>query len=103
MFDESRDGHIPYGAEWTPEERRKFAVFTEHCPMCVFKFQYAELMQFIQKLSMLDGMGVEQDDPRYIAMAESISRRQMELIEMGLAIAAEQCGRNAIAARALAN
>src|SRR5215217_6055898 len=103
MFDESREGHIPYGNTWTDEDRRKFAVYTDTCPTCLYKFQYAELIQFLQQLSAMEDLGVDRDDPQYISLAEGVSRRQMELNELGLMLAAEQCGRNVIVMQALAN
>lgn len=90
--------HIPSPFAWTDEERRKYAVMAEACPMCQYKFQFATIQQLHNFVATL-----EEESPQWQTMMEGIADKTQNLMALGLVIANEQCSRNSRTFEAMFN
>jgi hypothetical protein len=95
--------HIPFGDQWTTEERARFAMLAQMCPMCDYKYRYAQVNQHLSIMHDMEQSGIQDDDPRMIAMANTVAGLSKDVMELGLMIASEQCATNAMTVRALIN
>jgi hypothetical protein len=102
-YNNEEENHIPYGGEWDEQDRAKFAVLAQRCPMCDYKFRYADIQKHLQIMEAMEQQGVADNDPRYKAMAEMLARMTSEALDLGLMIAGQQCASNALTVRALIN
>lgn len=67
--------------DWTEEDEIKFKMFSDHCPMCSYKYKYAVLQRLVQAVNDT------QDQNIVIAMQPQVTAKSQELIELGLVIA----------------
>lgn len=75
--------HVPQPKQWedwTEEDHLKFRMFSSHCPMCRFKYEYGLLQSLIVTAE-------EGDDATKQAIVPVIAQKQFMLIEIGLFIA----------------
>ena len=94
--------HIPSPFEWTEEERRRFAMAAQHCPMCQFKYMYANLKQVSEFATQMEEQGLG-ESPQYQAIINSMAQQTDEILALGLTIAHEQCSRNARVVQGMLN
>lgn len=90
--------HVPSPFAWTEEQRRRFALVANYCPMCQYKFQYAELDRLGSYAASM-----EEDTPEWEAMMGAIAQKTHSLLALGLVIAGEQCDRNTRTYQAVLN
>ncbi len=80
------DGHMPnvYPVEeWTPEDAYKFSVFSSHCPMCTYKYHFAQLQHLIGAATRVD------DEAAQKVLFEKVTEQQVMLLQLGLQIATQ--------------
>lgn len=66
--------------DWTEEDDIKFRMFSTHCPMCLYKYQYAALQRLVAAANDM------QDEVLINTMLPDVSRKSQELLELGLFI-----------------
>jgi tRNA(Arg) A34 adenosine deaminase TadA len=67
--------------EWTAEDEMKFRMFSSHCPMCAYKWEYASLQKLVQAANNT------QDERIVATLVPEVTRKSNELLELGLFIA----------------
>lgn len=75
--------HVPQPKaweDWTEEDHLKFRMFSSHCPMCRYKYEYG----LLQNLVATAEAG---DDTTKQAIIPVIHQKQLMLMEIGLFIA----------------
>lgn len=80
------DGHMPnvYPVEeWTKEDAYKFSVFSSHCPMCTYKYQYAQLQHLVAAAARVD------DEAAQEVLFKQVQEQQIALLNLGLQIATQ--------------
>ena len=82
-----QDGHVPevYAFEdWTQEDALRFKLFSSHCPMCKYKYLFAQTQHLLQVMTSMDN-----EDPTKKLLLEQAQDKQTELLNLGLYIATE--------------
>lgn len=78
------DQHVPDPKpmeDWDVEDHIKFRMFSDNCPMCKYKHEYAILHSMIQAAHETD------DENLKGSLLPTIQQKQAQLIEIGLFIA----------------
>lgn len=76
--------HVPQPKEfedWTVEDHVKFRMFSDHCPMCKYKYEYGVLQNLIVTANNTDDESVKG------SLFPLVQNKQHQLVELGLFIA----------------
>jgi len=77
------DDHVPQPKiweDWTEEDHMKFRMFSSHCPMCRYKYEYGMLQSLIHSAEV-------GDDAAKLAIVPVIAQKSTMLLELGVFIA----------------